>query len=504
VCVPLYPPSPRALRRWKEQALMIARVAQPCGAVVTGDAHLHLAAVLEQVAPDLFAVTPKRLGDTGRDRPATIDPARDLAFIQFTSGTTREPRGVSVTHAALMANIRALLEVMPLTASDVSVSWLPPYHDMGLVGHIFVPVVCGVHQHLMPPSLFSRRPERWLELISRARATQTTAPNFAYSMCARRVSARARRGLDLSSLRWVLNGAETVQAETLELFSRTFGPQGFDFRAFRPVYGLAEATLAATFSPEGGVDVDWVDRHELAAGCARRVSPDQPRAQAVVSVGRPLPGCGIRVVREGGGPCTMREVGEIWLQGPFVMQGYFNDPQRTREVLRDGWLRTGDIGYVDERGLLRVTGRIKELIIKSGCNYLPQDLEAACVDVPGVRPGRAVAFGLPSLTSGTELVVLVAEVGDPRRVDDPMLLERVARVVDARTGVRPDRVELLAPGVLPKTTSGKLRRRQVRQAYEAGRPLRPPRPAPVDLLREGVSSVLDVVAARVSRLMGWQ
>ena len=504
VCVPLYPAQPRGLRRWKEQALSIARLAQPRGAVVSAEGRLHLAAVLEQVGPELFTVTPDHLNGAGSTQPARLDPEQDLAFIQFTSGTTRAPRGVSVTHAALMANIRALLQMMPLTEADISVSWLPPYHDMGLVGHIFVPVVQAVHQHLMPPDLFARQPARWLRLVSRTGATQTTAPNFAYSACARRVSAADRRGLDLGSLRWVLNGAEAVQAETLELFSATFAPRGFDRRAFRPVYGLAEATLAASFSPEGGIDVDWVDRQILAAGRARGGSAGRPGAQPIVSVGRALPGHRLEVTRRSGERCAPREVGEIRLQGPSVMRGYFNDPQHTREVLRDGWLWTGDLGYFDERGLLRVTGRIKELVIKSGRNYLPQDFEAACLDLRGLRPGRAVAFGLPSVASGTEEVVLVAEVRDPRRANDPVLLERIARHVAERTGVRPDRVDLVAPGVLPKTTSGKLRRATVRQAYAAGRPLRPPPGAALDLLREGVESALSLAAAKIGRLLGWR
>jgi acyl-CoA synthetase (AMP-forming)/AMP-acid ligase II len=506
VCVPVYPPLARdGLKRWKAEVRAVGAVAQPCGAVVSPFARLHMAAALELVGEELFTATPAELAaERGGVRPALPLP-EDLAFLQFTSGTTRSPRGVSVTHAALMANMRALLSVMELSSTDVSVSWLPPYHDMGLVGHIFVPVLAGVHQHLMPPAALLRRPATWLELVTRAEATQTTAPNFAYSVCVRRITRAERARLDLGSLRWALNGSETVQPETLEAFVETFAPQGFRPEAFRPVYGLAEATLAATFSREGGARVDRVDRAELAArGRAQRAAPGAA-AQGFVSVGSALPGHELAIVRgDRAGRCAPREVGEILFRGPSVTRGYFNNPQATLELLRDGWLRTGDLGYLDEDGELHVTGRAKEIIIKGGCNYLPQDFEAACLELPALRAGRAVAFGLPNPRTGTEDLVLVAEVRDAARARDPALVQRVVRVVTERTGVRPDRVELAVPGVLPKTTSGKLQRGRVRAAYEAGAPLRPPPRAPVDVAIELARSALGLAASRLSKLLGWR
>jgi len=440
--------------------------------------------------------------------------SEDLAFIQFTSGTTRRPRGVSVTHAALMANIEALVAGMGLGPADRSVSWLPPYHDMGLVGHVFTPVCCAVHQHLMPPQRFLEQPARWLELIGQVRATQTTAPNSAYSMCVTRIPAERRRGLELGSLRWALNGAELVLAETLDKFTDAFAGCGFDREAFRPVYGLAEATLAATFSPpNGGPRVDWVDRHHLAAErVARPMSHGAGGAQAFVSVGAPIPGHELKLVRasaasrradSAGEPCAEREVGEIWFRGPSVMRGYFNNPGATVEVLRDGWLRTGDLGY-SAGGCLHVTGRSKELIIKRGRNYQPQDFETACLTVPELRPGRTVAFGASNSVTGTEDIVLVAEVRDPARAADPRLVRRVTSVVGEHTGLPPDRVELLQPGVLPKTTSGKLQRGKVRAAYESGVPLETSDEGLVEALTEGARSVVDLAVARVRRLLGWQ
>jgi len=506
-CVPVYPPfASQGLGRWKEQALAIARVAQPCGAVVRPMTRLHMASVLDQVGPDLFTVAPGDLerGDGGV--LADILPEQDLAFIQFTSGTTAEPRGVSITHRVLMANIQALLEVMPLDESDVSVSWLPPYHDMGLVGHIFVPVCCGVHQYLVPPTVLLSRPARWLQLVTRTRATQTTAPNFAYSMCAHRISRSERASIDLGSLRWALNGAETVQAASMERFGRTFAPRGFSVQAFRPVYGLAEATLTATFSPHGGIDVDWIDRERLSTAAEARPVPRQRRgdAQPIVSVGRPIPGHELRVVDDDGRDRAPRQVGEIWFSGPSVMGGYFNNPQATQQVLREGWLATGDLGYLDEQGLLHVTGRKKDLIIKGGRNYLPQDFEQACLDLPGLRPGRVVAFGAANPRTGTEDIVLVAEVRDPARTRDPVLRHRVIRTVGERTGQRPDRVELVEPGLLPKTTSGKLQRGRVKAAFEAGVALRSPPRRNVDAVVQAVRSALELTRARIGRMLGWQ
>jgi fatty-acyl-CoA synthase len=504
-CVPVYPPqASQGLRRWKEQVLAIARIAQPRGAVVAIRAHLHMAAVLEQAGEDLFTAVASQLEARGEEQALTIDPARDLAFVQFTSGTTTAPRGVSVTHAALMANIGALLSVMPLSDADISVSWLPPYHDMGLVGHIFVPVCSAVHQYLMPPATLVRRPARWLQLITRVRATQTTAPNFAFSMCVRRVTRAELGALDLGCLRWVLNGAEMVQAGTVRAFCDTFGTRGFPHQAFRPVYGLAETTLTATFGPDGGALIEHVDRQRLAASREARRIAEGAASQPFVCVGRPLPGHELQIVRDDGMVAVPRQLGEIRLRGPSVMRGYFNNPQATREALRDGWLTTGDLGYLDEERRLYVTGRRKELIIKGGRNYPPEDFEAACLETTGLRPGRAVAFGLPNVRTGTEDIVIVAEVRDEASTRDPVLLQRVVRAVSDRTGLRPDRVELVEPGTLPRTTSGKLQRTKIKAAYQAGRALRMAPPTIVDAVREGIRSVVDLASTRIGRLLGWR
>lgn len=507
VCVPLYPPfGSYRLDTWREQASTIARFSQPRGAVVEGPVRLHMRAVLEAHGPDLFLAEPAELESRGLAERARV-LAEDLVFIQFTSGTTRRPRGVAISHSALMANIEGIIAAMSLTEEDVSVSWLPPYHDMGLVGHIFTPVRRGLHQHLMPPLRFLFHPLRWLELCSEVQATQTTAPNFAYSMCARRITAADRRRLDLAPLRTALNGAELVQAGTLEAFCAAFAEAGFSPSAFRPVYGLAEATLAVTFPMSGGARVDWVDRRELASQqVARTAPPGQAQSQAFVSVGVPLSGTELRIVDEQRRELAEREVGEICVRGPSLMDGYYNNPSATAEVIRDGWLHTGDLGYL-AGGELHVIGRRKEIIIKAGRNYLPHDFETACDEVPELRPGRAAAFGISNRQTGTEDVALLVEVRDAARCQDAALQQRVAAVVQARTGVRPDRIELLAPGTLPKTTSGKMQRLLLREMLDRGRlpqPTRVGRWLGALPLPQRARSLLKLIGARGRRFLGWK
>ena len=465
---------------------------------------LHISAVLERGGRELFTLCPPRRvgGDDRSPAPVSCEPG-DLAFIQFTSGTTRQPRGAAISHGALAANVSALNHCMGFTPEDISVSWLPLYHDMGLVGHVFTPLASGIHQHLLPPSQFLFRPARWLELISELGATQTTAPNFAFSLCAHRVSPRQANRLDLGSLRVCLNGAETVLPETLGRFQAAFGPRGFRPEAMRPVYGLAEATLAVTLSGPGPVSVDRVDRERLAA--AGRAEPYQGAARGleISPVGAPIPGHQLAVVHEDGRPCQEREVGEVRVRGPSLMQGYFNDPVGTAKVLRGGWLYTGDLGYL-AGGQLHITGRRKEVVIKAGRNYAPQDFEAACMEVEGLRQGRAVALGLPNPGAGTEDMVLVAEVRDPRATADPGLRGRVAAAVSERTGLRPDRVLLVKAGTLPRTTSGKLQRAAVAAALERGEALTPDGFSLLRRPRALARSLTEKVSARVERLLGWR
>ena len=509
ICVPIFPASatPKA-SRWRARATTIARVVQPAGAIVTRSLRLHMRSVLALQAEGLFTTTPSALlsQDGEEDLPVTLRP-EDLALIQFTSGTTTEPRGAAITHDALMANVDALVEGMSFDANDVSVSWLPSYHDMGLIGHLFTPVRCAIHQYLLSPQAFIRSPVRWLRLISEVRATQTTAPNAAYEICVRKVPPSERVGLDLSSLRWALNGAELVQAGTIERFCRAYEPQGFDPAAMRPVYGLAEATLAAALGPVGGVEVDEIDRQRFTIEQRSYASVGEEEAEriACVSVGRPITGHEIRIATEEGEELGAREIGEVQIRGRAVMSGYFNNPEATHAAFAaGGWLKTGDLGYLDERGLLYVSGRAKELIIVNGENYRPQDFEAAADAVGAVRAGRVVACGVVSEERGTEEVVLFAEVRPSSELEPAEIRRRLIESSVEKVGRRPDHVVLLEPGALPKTTSGKLRRAAVRASFEAGLQLTASRRRLTEPLSQGLRTLVELAQAHVTSILGWR
>ncbi len=445
----------------------IIRVAQVRGAVIGSASRTQMAALLAEGRENSFVLDPGQLRDGTPARPCSV-ASSDLAFVQFTSGTTRAPRGVAISHGALAANVGGIVDSLGLDESIVSVSWLPPYHDMGLVGHVFAPVVCGAHQVLLPTNHFLVRPLCWLQLISKLHANQTTAPNTGYSICVHRIPWDARATLDLSGLRQALVGAEPVLSPTLDAFADAFHPVGFERSAFRPVYGLAESTLAVAIAPPCGVNVDFVSRSNLSES-SQATPAERGTADALpfIGVGRPLPGHELRIVDPKGNPCRDRCVGEIQVRGPSLMQSYFNDPLATRDAVDDGWLRSGDLGYLVD-GSLFVTGRLKELVIKGGRNYVPADIEAACEDDPAIRRGRVAAFGVPNPQTGTEDVIIVAEARDRLWVRSPVIAQRVAALVAERAGVRPDRVEIVAPGVLPKTSSGKLQRARVKAMWQNG------------------------------------
>jgi acyl-CoA synthetase (AMP-forming)/AMP-acid ligase II len=403
------------------------------------------------------------------DGPAcSPEPPRpdDLALIQYTSGSTSRPRGVALTHANLVANTRDIVEALELTAEDRKVTWLPLFHDMGLIGGVLSPLEAGSPIRLLTPGAFVRRPVRWLKAISEFGGSLSTAPNFGYQLCVERIAEDELQGLDLRCWRRALNGAEPVRPETLSAFERKFARVGFAPTAFMPVYGLAETTLAAAFTPLGrGVRMEDVDAEALGAGRAEPAREGRP-SRRIVSCGRGFPGSEIRVVDPTDGtPLPERREGEITLCGGGVMQGYFEDPEATEEMLRDGWLWTGDLGYVAD-GELYVTGRRKAVLIRAGRKYHATDLEKAAEGVPGVRRGCSAAFSVEG--AAREQLVLVVE---PSRSagDLAELAERVATAVAESEGLRPDRVYVAPPRSVPKTSSGKVQRGACRELLLAGR-----------------------------------
>jgi fatty-acyl-CoA synthase len=390
----------------------------------------------------------------------------DLCFLQFTSGSTSKPKGVMVTHRNLVANATSFLGPKGLARNDqdVGVSWLPLFHDMGLIGFVLGPLICDIPCVLLPTSTFARGPRIWLETITKHKGTITYAPNFAYALAVKRIKDKDLETLDLRSLRIAGCGAEPIHAQTMRDFAARLAPAGFDARALLPSYGMAEATLAITFHQRGTpVITDTVDPEAMKRGEARAVPAGTAGALELVSCGEGFPGHEVKVVDiETGAALPERRVGQIVTRGPSVTAGYFQNAEATAEGWKDGWLQTGDLGYFAD-GNLYICGRLKDLIIIHGANYYPQDLEWAVQDVEGVRRGNVVAFNM--LRDGAEQLVIAAEAnsGDVERLKK-VIPEKIYEACGLTTGY----VAVCPVGALPKTSSGKAQRRKTRQMFEDG------------------------------------
>jgi fatty-acyl-CoA synthase len=398
------------------------------------------------------------------DEPTPSDPAA-FALLQFTSGTTAGSRAVALTHRHILTNLAAAVHALGADAADaVIVSWLPLFHDMGLIGMLLGSVTSVCPFYVIPPEEFMGRPGSWMDGMSRYRGTTTASPNFGYGLAARDLRLRPRE-LDLSSLTGAGSGAEAIDRNTLESFTREAAKYGFLPEHFCPMYGLAENTLAVTIkSPGDDVVISWVRRDELEKeGVVVETKPGDPEARALVSNGPALPGVDIVILDEEGGRLGPGRVGEICLGGPAVMAGYWRDEEKTAQAIRDGVLHTGDLGYLDEAGDLFVTGRIKDIIIVGGRNLAAEDYEFWTERVDGVRLGNTIAFAVPE----REQVVVVAETARP-----PGEAEDVARSIMKtlrdRLARGPEEVVMVPPGTLPKTSSGKRKRGACREQYASG------------------------------------
>ncbi|HEX2880149.1 MAG TPA: fatty acyl-AMP ligase [Polyangiaceae bacterium] len=402
----------------------------------------------------------------------------DPAFIQFTSGSTAEPKGVVISHGAALANCSFIGRRLGVGPHDVGCSWLPLFHDMGLIGHLLVPLYFGIRSVLLPPEVFARQPRTWLEAVTEYRATVITGPNSAYDVCASKIVDRDLAALDLSTVRAALCGAEPILAGTLRRFAERFASVGFRADSMMPVYGLAEATLAVTLSAIGqSTRIERFDRTALEterrAVSVSDTDADSPVAE-LVGVGRPDREQSLRIVDDRGNALPERHVGLIEVSGPSVMSEYFRNPKATNAVLKGGFINTGDLGFL-LNGDLFVVGRSKDTIIKAGRNLHPYDIEAAAATVAGIRKGRVVAFGMRNEAIGTEDVALICETRRPKAQHKE--LERAVRAAVFRaTAVRVDLLRLVEPGVLLKTSSGKLRRNAVRERLENGTLQRMPVP----------------------------
>jgi fatty-acyl-CoA synthase len=431
----------------------------------------------------------------------------DIALLQYTSGSTGDPKGVVLTHANLLANIRAVGEAVQLGPGDVGVSWLPLYHDMGLIGAWLTLLHYGIPLAVMSPLAFLTRPERWLQAFHKHRGTIAAAPNFAYELCVRKIADKDIKGVDLSSWRAALNGAEPVNPETLERFAKRFASYGFRREAQLPVYGLAEATLAVTVPPLGrGPLVDRVERETFAAhGLAVPARPEEETAIAFVSSGKPVPGHEVRMVDERGNEVPDRTEGFLWFRGPSATSGYYRNDAATAALMPIGpaasdgeyaWINSGDRAYCAE-GEIYVTGRVKDIIIKGGRNLYPHEVEELAARAEGIRKGCIVALGVTDEATGTEKLVVVAETRERDAARRAAIASAVADLVSQGLGLPPDRVELIPPGSIPKTSSGKLRREETKQLYLAGTLSASRAPAWLQIARLGTGSAVRNIASEL-------
>ncbi|MDP9151695.1 MAG: fatty acyl-AMP ligase [Myxococcota bacterium] len=477
--VPIYPPM--ALGQLQTYLDNTRHIVAKSGArmLVTTSRIKRLLGTVQAACPALEQVVAiegiRESAEPLKPEKITLD---DVALLQFTSGSTSRPKGVTLTHANLAANIRCIMgDGLRLNEDDVGVSWLPLYHDMGLIGFVLAPLYHRVPVVILPALLFLKRPVSWFQAVSRHGGTTAYAPNFAYALCVKRIKRSELHNLDLSRWRIAGCGAEPIRPETLEAFAAAFASIGFKKQALLPSYGMAESSLAIAFSDLGaGMKTIGVDGPALwETATAKIVAEEDERAVRLVACGREFPGHAIRVFDAADAssdhPLGERLVGEIRIQGPSVMQGYWEDAERTREAFAGGFFRTGDLGFLHDRQLF-ICGRSKEVVIVNGRNYYPQDMEWEAGKVDGVRKGNVVAFGARDPTGverDRERVVVAFEVQDPERLAQAAaLVGNVRRAVQEGMGLTLDDVVALPHGALPKTSSGKLQRARTRELYESG------------------------------------
>lgn len=409
--------------------------------------------------------------DAGKRRPSGFLAGEQPAYVQFTSGTTGLQKGVELSHRAVLNCVRALALALAVVDSDVVVNWLPLYHDYGLFAGLMLPVLAGVPTVLLSPFKWVRSPESFLWAIHRHRGTLAWLPNSAYSHTTLNARAERLEGLDLGSLRCLLNGAEPIMYRTQERFRERFAPYGFKETALTTGYGLAENSLAVTISPMGRrADVDWVSAEALRVeGVARPAEPGAPRSLPLVSSGSMVFGVEVRIVDRDDRLLPERSVGEIAIRSRSLFSGYYGRPDLTAEALRGGWFHTGDRGYV-AKGQLYVSGRIKDIIIQAGHNIHPEDVEAAAAETPGVDAHRLAAFGVPDETLGTETIVLVCELTNPLDGSSRVALEReVRRRVFVELGIALGEVLFFEGRWIVRTHNGKTVRGACRDKYLAER-----------------------------------
>jgi acyl-CoA synthetase (AMP-forming)/AMP-acid ligase II/acyl carrier protein len=473
IAVPTYPPDPRRLA--KTLPRLEAIIADSGSKVILTTRNIALLAEgISEVAPglrDLSWIATDDDAIQASDAEPVLPTEDQVAFLQYTSGSTGSPKGVMVSHKNLMANILSLVEHHRATEKSTVVSWLPQYHDMGLIGGILGTPYFGGRSVLLSPLDFLQKPIRWLRAIQKYKGDVTTSPNFGYDLCVRKTTAEERAGLDLSSLEHALNGAEVIRSDTLASFSRAFAPSRLSPTAFKPVYGLAEATLMVTDTPLGAAPATvHASQESVAKGRIQKVSADAKGKMTFVSSGRGINTEVLIVDAATRRPCEAFDVGEIWIRGQSVALGYWGAKERSEETFGarlangDGpFLRTGDLGFMEGADLF-ITGRSKDLIIVRGRNYYPTDLESTAEHShSALRRGCSAAFSIPGADG--EEVVLVSVLDALDGVTAAAVAQHVYQVVLVEHDLALQHVVFVRPAAIQKTTSGKLMRSAMRDAF---------------------------------------
>ena len=469
--VPIYPPGrPKQMEEHLERHRgILANCAAPL--LIAEPTAQEFSAQLEDRLDDLRGVvTPAELTTTPTGQPLPQPSAADIALLQYTSGSTGDPKGVMLSHANLLANIRAMGQALGAGPDDVFVSWLPLYHDMGLIGAWLGSLVHAMPLVILSPLSFLARPQRWLAAIDEFGGTLSGGPNFAFEACVRRIKDEDLDGLDLASWRIAFNGAEPVSAGTMRAFAERFQPFGFDRRALMPVYGLAENSVGVSFPPPGrGPLIDVVDRRRLMTTGRALPAPEGlgDNIREVPCCGPPIPGHQVRIMDGAGREAAERREGRLQFRGPSAAAGYFRNEGATAELLRGDWRDSGDLAYLAD-GEIYITGRAKDMIVKAGRNIFPAELEDAIGDLAGVQKGGVAVFGSPDPQIGTERLVVLAETRRQGAAESDEIRRRVVELAADLVGTPPDRVELVKPRGVPKTSSGKIRRSAARLSFEAG------------------------------------
>lgn len=489
--VPIYPPfRPDRIEEYAKREAAILQNAQ-ARMLITFSRAETLSKLLLPFIPSLKEVTTvKRLMEEKNIAlPDLSIEENEPALIQYTSGSTGNPKGVLLTHVNMLANIRTIGNSIPLKNTDVAVSWLPLYHDMGLMSWL-ASFYFGIPLTILSPITFLTRPEKWLWTIHYHRATLSGGPNFAYELCVKRINHEDIEGLDLSTWRFAFNGAEAIHPKTLKQFYEKFSRYGFKLDSFAPVYGLAESTVGLTFPKERRIPlIDRVDRSSFEKEKKAVPSTHKRDILEFVACGEPMKNHEIRFVDDNDHEVPERTIGNLQFKGPSSMQGYFNNPTATQKAFHKGWWDSGDLGYRVGNEIF-ITGRKKDLIIKAGRNLYPEEIENLVSQLPGIRKGCVIAFGIHDSNIGTEKLVIVAETYSLDKKRKQALHAEIIEKVAIELDIPPDIIILVPPHTIPKTSSGKLQRSACKKTYLEGKLKKPSLPVKLQFIKLAFNSLI--------------